>query len=259
MDRSRHQFFTSAGFADHQHHLGMSSDAVYHAHEFVHQRARHNELCAVDLAACHRCSTRVVVLVVAACRLRLILPERTLQQLFVCNVDGECHHAGWYRVRITQQGHGKMDVHVLTGLGARPEFSLESTLLKNAWNHLSGKKDLLFRPIEPGDILTRKLLGRVTIQAYTLVTSSNVSLQVGGDDGVVQLVENAGLKNTPVLRSTRTATSFRTGGFLIFLSRRNHDELCVSTLTIHLMPGSAEPANPTVSSRVGKIRASTRC
>src|SRR5437868_15489114 len=114
-----------------------------------------------------------------------------------------------------------MDIHVLAGLGAGAEFTLESTLLEYSWNHLSREKDLFFWPVESRDILTCELFRRVTIQAYALVTSRYVALEISGNDGVVQLVENAGLKNQGALGSARTA-SFRTSGFLIFLGRRNH-------------------------------------
>ena len=204
--------------ADHQHRLSVSGDAIYHSHELVHQGARHDELGAIDLAADYRSGDDAC----AVCGPRLIFLERALQQLLVGNVDGECHHTSRHRVRIAQQSHGQMNVHVLAGLGARAEFALEAALLKNRGNHLPSKKNLFFWPIEPRDILTSKLFGRITIQAYTLVTSGDISLKVGGNDSVVQLVENARLKRDPVLCSARTTASFRADGFLLFFDRWRH-------------------------------------
>jgi len=116
-----------------------------------------------------------------------------------------------------------MNVHIFAGLGTRAQFTFESPLLEDGGHHLSREKYLLFRPIESRNVFSGELFRHITIQTYPFVTGGNVSLQIGGYDGVVQLIENSGLKNCPIPRRTRMAASFRTGGLRALVDGWTHE------------------------------------
>src|SRR5271154_6525081 len=50
VNRVGDEFLAGSGFAGDQHAFGMAGDAVYHAHEAVHHRAREYEVGAIDFA-----------------------------------------------------------------------------------------------------------------------------------------------------------------------------------------------------------------
>src|SRR5262249_44394537 len=94
-------------------------------------------------------------------------------------------------------------------------LTLEAASLKHCRQDLQGKKHLLFCTVKPGSILPDEFFGRVTIQTYSLVTASNVSMEISRKDGVLQLIEQVRLRQRPP-RPTGAATIeyWRFAGFL---------------------------------------------
>src|ERR1035437_9060443 len=105
-----------------------------------------------------------------------------------------------------------MKIDVLAGLPAAAQFALETPFLEDRSNRPGGEKRLLSDAIEVGDVSADQFLRRKAVSAYPLVTACDDSIKVSGEDRVLQLVQNAGLKNG--FTRPRRDRSARSCGFL---------------------------------------------
>src|ERR1700732_2894283 len=167
----------------------MPGHSVHHAHELMHHWAGNQKVCAVDITPRQwdrrRSDWGMLFFVLAG----------DFAGPLACPLNRESQDAGRSCIRIAQQRQTQMNVDVLAGLSVATEFALESSLFKNRSNRPAGDKCLLFNPVNVGDILADEILRRKAISIYTLITTGDDSLEVGGEDRVLHLVENAGLNS----------------------------------------------------------------
>src|SRR5580658_2948273 len=121
-----------------------------------------------------------------------------------------------------------MNIDVLPRFGAAALFALEAPFLENRSHRSAGEKRLLViviaNAIEVGDLPADQFLRRKTVSTHTLVTAGDDSIQVGGEDRVLQLVQNAWLKSvkTVLVRPGGAITSSAPSyGLLRFLGWRS--------------------------------------
>ena len=91
-----------------------------------------------------------------------------------------------------------MNIDVLARLRAAAQFALEPSFLENRSHRPGGEKRLLVvvvaiaNAIEVGDLPANEFPRRKAVSTHTLITASDDSMQVSGEDRVLQLVQDAG-------------------------------------------------------------------
>ena len=125
--------------------------------------------------------------------------EGKVGELLGGDVDGEADDADGLGFLVAEQGEGEMDVDVLAGAGAVAQLAAELAGGEEGGEDGVGEHAAVFFGVEDGDVLPGEFFGKEAVEfGDGAVAALDDALEVGDDDGVVHLVEDAGLEEHPV-------------------------------------------------------------
>jgi hypothetical protein len=89
-----------------------------------------------------------------------------------------------------------MKIYVAARLAAPAKLALESSILDNRSNRPAGEEGLLFNAVKIGNVPADPLSGSNSVSIRPLIAAGDNPVKVGSEDRILQLVQQAGLKDT---------------------------------------------------------------